>query len=78
MSIDLALLKQEIVDWHDVANEGCDLLIEHADKKMDFQIGKIFQCKTPEEQRAFRVGVLLAKAQFRDLPFKTEQEEDHD
>ncbi|WP_340614830.1 hypothetical protein [Xenorhabdus thailandensis] len=76
--IDLTLLKQEVVDWHEAANEHCDLLIEHADKKMDLQIGETFQCSTLEEQRAFKVGVLLAKAQFRDLPFRTEQEEDHD
>ncbi|MDE9466861.1 hypothetical protein [Xenorhabdus bovienii] len=77
-NIDLALLKQEIVDWHETANEGCDLIIEHADKKMDFQIGKTFQCKTAEEHLAFRVGVLLAKAQFSRLPFDTAQEESHD
>ncbi|MEQ5119523.1 hypothetical protein [Morganella morganii] len=71
--IDLALLKQEIVDWHDVANEGCSLLITHADKPINIpEIPKVIQFETKAEQRAFRLGVAIAQSQFSALPFDSE------
>lgn len=73
-NIDLALLKQALADWHETANEGCDLLIEHADKEILFPSHRRkLRFKTPQEISAFRAGVLLAKVQFSDLPFDTEQ-----
>jgi hypothetical protein len=71
--LDLALLKQEIVDWHETAHEGCDLLLEHADKTMLFPSHKKkLQFKTAAEISAFRAGVILARGQFSDLPFDIE------
>ncbi|EMK3757337.1 hypothetical protein V8167_002936 [Providencia rettgeri] len=77
--MDLALLKQEIVDWHGRANEACDLLRNHADATI-----KLPNClpdiefKTNEEQRAFRLGVVLACSQFGTLPFEVESDEESD
>ena len=70
--IDLALLKQELTDWHDVATEDCNLLIEHADKPINIpEIGRTIQFETKAEQRAFRMGVAIAQSQFSALPFDT-------
>ncbi|MER2951096.1 hypothetical protein [Morganella morganii] len=70
--IDLALFKQEITDWHDVAKEGCNLLVTHADKPMRIpQMDKLIQFKTKAEQRAFKLGVIIALSQFSTLPFDT-------
>lgn len=74
--MDLALLKQEIVDWHDQAKEACELLRNHADATI-----KLPNClpdiefKTKGEQKAFRVGVILACSQFDSLPFEVESDE---
>lgn len=70
--IDLALLKQEITDWHDVAKEDCNLLAEHADKPINIpEMGRTVHFKTEAEQRAFRMGVAIALSQFSTLPFDT-------
>ncbi len=72
-NIDLALLKQEITDWHDIAKEGCKLLITHADKPMRIpQMNKLIQFETTAEQRAFKMGVIIALSQFSTLPFDSE------
>ncbi|MEX9876100.1 hypothetical protein AB7X03_22125 [Providencia rettgeri] len=74
--MDLVLLKQEIVDWHDRANEACELLRNHADVTI-----KLPNClpdiefKTKEEQKAFKIGVVLACSQFGSLPFDVESDE---
>lgn len=74
--MDLVLLKQEVVDWHGRANEACDLLMNHADATI-----KLPNClpdiefKTKEEQKAFRIGVVLARSQFGGLPFEVESDE---
>ncbi|HHV7359434.1 TPA: hypothetical protein ACUNBO_002084 [Morganella morganii] len=70
--IDLALLKQEITDWHDVAKESCNLLIIHADKPMNIpEMDKTIQFETKEQQLAFKLGVIIAQSQFSTLPFDT-------
>lgn len=70
--IDLALLKQEITDWHDVAKEGCNLLVTHADKPINIpEMGRTIQFETKAEQRAFKLGVIIAQLQFSTLPFDT-------
>lgn len=70
--IDLALLKQEITDWHDVATERINLLLEHADKLINIpEMGRAIQFETKAEQRAFKVGVIIAQSQFSALPFDT-------
>ena len=74
--MDLALLKQEIVDWHDRANEACDLLRNHADAtiKLPNGMGDI-KFETKDEQTAFKIGVVLAYSQFATLPFEVESDE---
>ncbi|HHR6503088.1 TPA: hypothetical protein ACS8CD_003662 [Providencia alcalifaciens] len=77
--LDLVLLKQEIVDWRDRANEACELLRNHADATI-----KLPNClpdiefKTKEEQKAFKIGVVLASSQFGSLPFEVESEGETD
>lgn len=75
--MDLALLKQEIVDWHGRANEACDLLTNHADATIKLPNGlPNIEFKTKEEQKAFKIGVVLACTQFNTLPFEIEFDED--
>lgn len=75
--MDLALLKQGIVDWHEQAKEACELLRNHADATI-----KLPNClpdiefKTKEEQKAFKIGVVLACSQFGSLPFDVESDEE--
>ncbi|MEQ1966295.1 hypothetical protein ABLA30_04425 [Xenorhabdus nematophila] len=76
-NLDLVLLKQELVEWHETALEGCELLLEPADKAMLFPSQKKkLQFKTAAEISAFRAGVILARGQFSDLPFDDEVEND--
>lgn len=77
--MDLVLLKQEIVDWHGRANEACNLLTNHADATLKLPNGlPDIEFKTKEEQRAFRLGVVLACSQFGTLPFEVESDEETD
>lgn len=77
--MDLALLKQEIVDWHEAAKEGSQLMRDKSDAKITIPgIDKPIEFKTPEEQKAFRIGVILTQSLFDKLPFDVESDEDSD
>ncbi|EPW1436719.1 hypothetical protein ACVVKC_004182 [Salmonella enterica subsp. diarizonae serovar 16:z10:e,n,x,z15] len=62
--------------WHKRAVAGCDLMIEHADKPMVFP-GMDEIILTKQEQKGFRIGVILACAQFK-FPLKEVDSQDSD
>ncbi|EJD6043015.1 hypothetical protein M0J40_RS10290 [Providencia rettgeri] len=74
--MDLALLKQEIVDWHEVGMEGCELMKTNASMKMEIPGMDVpIEFKLPEELVAFKIGVALAQFLFCRLPFEVESDE---
>ncbi|ECX0641792.1 hypothetical protein AHX13_21680 [Salmonella enterica subsp. enterica serovar Newport] len=64
----LVELINNLCKWHKRAVANCDLMYEHADKPMVFPgIDEIIL--TEQEQKGFRIGVTLARAQFQ-FPLK--------
>ncbi|EBX1969200.1 hypothetical protein DRD49_20825 [Salmonella enterica subsp. enterica serovar Javiana] len=64
----LVELINNLCEWHKCAVAGCALMTEHADKPMVFP-GMDEIILTKQEQKGFRIGVILACAQFQ-FPFK--------
>ncbi|MBK5145972.1 hypothetical protein I2494_20085 [Budviciaceae bacterium BWR-B9] len=61
-------------EWHQEKVDGISLLVEHADKPMDFGNGKTKQL-APEEIKPFRLGVKLALIILGDFPITLNGEE---
>ncbi|EMO1733882.1 hypothetical protein WDL27_002939 [Salmonella enterica] len=72
----LVELINNLCKWHKRAVAGCDLMIEHADKPMVFP-GMDEIILTKQEQKGFRIGVILACAQFK-FPLKEVDSQDSD
>ncbi|EEP9439786.1 hypothetical protein HCO87_004709 [Salmonella enterica subsp. enterica serovar Reading] len=75
-------LINDLHEWHKRAVAACDLMTKHADKPMVFP-GMDEIILTKQEQKGFRMGVILACAQFA-FPLKevnpqcSENEDDAD
>lgn len=77
--IDLALLKQEVVDWHEMAIEGCTALLNCKEYTFVLPGTDIAtRLKTGNQIAAFRLGVLMAREKFSSLPFEVESDEGTD
>ncbi|ENU1229327.1 hypothetical protein ACSVXJ_004358, partial [Providencia rettgeri] len=77
--MDLALLKQEIVDWHGLAIEGCTSLLNSKEYTFVLPGTNIAtRLKKSNQIAAFRLGVLMAREKFSSLPFEVESDEESD
>lgn len=76
--MDLALLKQEIVDWYETALEACELLKQDVSTIITPNCLPDIELKTDEAKFAFKLGVILAVSQFSALPFEVESDEESD
>lgn len=74
--MDLALLRQEVVDWYKTALEACELLKQDTSTIITPNCLPDIELKTDEAKFAFKLGVILAVSQFSSLPFPIELDED--